>query len=385
MQQILAEGNNIGDWTTKKIINIEYLYLEAERCLINGNKMYDKNQLVEAFVYFMRLTKFYDLINENNHLVINDRRVLNIKRNVFRVISIMEQIKPKLSKKYDNIIEQIPLTALPSVPQTKNIAKELSEFSKNDNSIINIKIQPKYTEVDRINMLNNLDERWNNITSEYKVRTNETFLVPNTVRPIIPRQINTINTNNTSKISKTTDDINKHKTKLKYVDNNGKSLDALAILRMHLKVHNREVIDVPGDNNCQFHAIVDQLNQIKLSGWTDNILRKKAVQWLQDNEHRPMDDGKLGEQTGLKDAIGVTNWNVYIKEMLEHNITWGDEATLLALSVLFKMEIVIISSLPGNYVHSVKPPDFWNIDLKHKIYLGHYHEFHYTSSKSMNN
>ena len=62
--------------------------------------------------------------------------------------------------------------------------------------------------------------------------------------------------------------------------------------------------------------------------------------------------------------------------------TWGDEATLLALSVLFRISIVVVSSLPCNYTHEiVAPPQFWNIDNKGTIYLGHYHEFHYTSTK----
>ena len=66
--------------------------------------------------------------------------------------------------------------------------------------------------------------------------------------------------------------------------------------------------------------------------------------------------------------------------MSKHNITWGDEATLLAMSVLFKIKINVVSSLPGNYLHIVQPPKFWNIDLNGVIYIGHYHEFHYVST-----
>ena len=33
------------------------------------------------------------------------------------------------------------------------------------------------------------------------------------------------------------------------------------------------------------------------------LLRKKAVQWLKENEKRPMDNGKLGERTILKDVL----------------------------------------------------------------------------------
>ena len=173
--------------------------------------------------------------------------------------------------------------------------------------------------------------------------------------------------------NKTTDDININtKRTFKYVKEDSTSLDAFGILALHLSVYNLEIKDVPGDNNCQFHAIADKLDQFGNKEWTDIKLRKKAVKWLKDNGNRAMDDGKIGERTLLKDAIGVQDWDSYIKEMLEHGKTWGDEATLLALSVLFKMEIVVISSLPNNYCHIVMPPDIWNVELQNKIYLGHY-------------
>ena len=35
-----------------------------------------------------------------------------------------------------------------------------------------------------------------------------------------------------------------------------------SILKMHLKTLNRSIVDVPGDNNCQFHAVADQLERI---------------------------------------------------------------------------------------------------------------------------
>ena len=180
---------------------------------------------------------------------------------------------------------------------------------------------------------------------------------------------------------KTTDDIKPRDVSINYEDSDGKPLDALAILSQHLKTINRTVVDVPGDNNCQFHAIADQLESIGVTGWSALKLRQKAVKWLQDNEKREMDDGNVGEQTFLKDAVGVDDWAEYVEKMCIHGETWGDEATLLALSALFRISIVVVSSLPGNYTHEVKPPKFWNLDHKGTIYLGHYHEFHYTSTK----
>ena len=45
----------------------------------------------------------------------------------------------------------------------------------------------------------------------------------------------------------------------------------------------------------------------------------------------------------LKDSIGVPHWGNYIREMSQHGITWGDEATLLAASVLFKARASTVS------------------------------------------
>ena len=79
----------------------------------------------------------------------------------------------------------------------------------------------------------------------------------------------------------------------------------------------------------------------------------------------------------------MPNWKAYIREMSQHGVTWGDEATLLAASVLFKAEICIISSVSDDYCHVVTPPDVWKVPLRTRIYLGHYHEFHYVSTRPM--
>ena len=42
---------------------------------------------------------------------------------------------------------------------------------------------------------------------------------------------------------------------------------------------------------------------------------------------------QVGERFMLKDSVGVDNWHAYLAEMEQHGRTWGDEATLLAMSV----------------------------------------------------
>lgn len=166
-------------------------------------------------------------------------------------------------------------------------------------------------------------------------------------------------------------------------DAGAKPVDKRAALEANMRARGFKVVDVPGDNNCQFHAIADQLEQAGIGGWTAPKLRQKAVQWLSDNGERPMDDGKVGEQTLLRHSVGVEDWDAYIREMSQHGVTWGDEATLLACACLFKAEIVVISSLSDDYCHIVTPPEIWKVPLRNRIYLGHYHEFHYVSTRPM--
>lgn len=94
--------------------------------------------------------------------------------------------------------------------------------------------------------------------------------------------------------------------------------DPRSRLSRHLQKRGFRIQDVPGDNNCQFHAIADQLAQSGVPGWDATKLRNKAVAWLSSNGDRAMDDGAIGERFLLKDSVGVDDW--------------GQCALLLALS-----------------------------------------------------
>jgi hypothetical protein len=151
-------------------------------------------------------------------------------------------------------------------------------------------------------------------------------------------------------------------------------------LRHHLELRGFVEQPVPGDGNCQFHALVDQLQQNGVPGVDARSLRLKAVAWLRENAERQMDDGTAGGGvTLLRESIGVADWSRYLSDMRKHGVTWGDEGTLLAVSALYRAEIVIISSLSEEYCHIVHPPPAWKIPLRMRLYLGHYHEFHYVS------
>lgn len=86
---------------TKEITNLNIVYIEAEKLLEQGYKMYYTNQLVEAFVLFLRFTKFFYLIYNHKHLIINNKRHKQLNESFKKVIPILEKIKPYLIKKYE--------------------------------------------------------------------------------------------------------------------------------------------------------------------------------------------------------------------------------------------------------------------------------------------
>lgn len=379
MNKILQEADEINIDESKLLINplyINYIYNEANKNLVRGYRLYNFNQLLETFILFLRFTKLYEILCKHKHLINSNKKYLHLKQNFSKIIPILELIKPQLIKKYGYGNQDKTLVNLPSVPNSnytneKNINHNANIIIVNNNNDEQLKIQ----------LTTELEQRWEKLVPKPKEINdvcNKNSAYQNVSVPIIKKQ----KFDNGSKPkSKTTDDIDINNYKFKYIKKDGTPLDALTILSLHLSNYNLLIKNVPGDNNCQFHAIADQLNQINIKDWNDITLRKKAVKWLNDNRDRPMDNGKIGKQTFLKDAVGIDDWEKYIDNMSKHNVTWGDEATLLAFSVLFKIEIIVISSLPNNYSHCIKPPEIWNIELKNKIYIGHYHEFHYVSTK----
>ena len=50
-------------------------------------------------------------------------------------------------------------------------------------------------------------------------------------------------------------------------------------------------------------------------------------------------------------------------------------------SVLFRAEICVISSLSEDYCHVVTPPEVWKVELRTRLYLGHFAEYHYVSTR----
>jgi len=96
---------------------------------------------------------------------------------------------------------------------------------------------------------------------------------------------------------------------------------------------------VPGDGNCQFASISDQL--FDTPNYHKNV-REMIVDWLYKNPNYC-----LGRGTYLKDFLQTDRfptWEDYCKYLSKEG-SWGDHITLLAASEVFQCKIIILSSI----------------------------------------
>jgi len=130
--------------------------------------------------------------------------------------------------------------------------------------------------------------------------------------------------------------------------------------------------DIPGDGNCQMHAISDQLyNTIAKSA----DIRKMVVDWLQKNRDWQLPNGAV-----LHQFVHDRPWEEYCTAMAKDGC-WGDHLTLLAISEMFGAQISIFSSVEGdNFITEIHPT---TKKLKKVLLLSHYAEFHYGSLAHM--
>ncbi|KAH3757624.1 OTU domain containing protein [Pelomyxa schiedti] len=130
----------------------------------------------------------------------------------------------------------------------------------------------------------------------------------------------------------------------------------------------REKRVIPGDGNCQFYALCDQLY--------DDInraaeLREETVNWLL--QHRDWD---TGNGALLRDFVHNQTWEEYCATMKKNGI-WGDNLTLVAVSEMKGVSITILSSVSGdNFFTEIVPH---NPQSEKVCLLSHFAEFHYGS------
>eukprot|EP01127_Copromyxa_protea_P010629 TRINITY_DN2600_c0_g1_i1.p1 TRINITY_DN2600_c0_g1~~TRINITY_DN2600_c0_g1_i1.p1 ORF type:complete len:593 (-),score=77.92 TRINITY_DN2600_c0_g1_i1:1237-3015(-) len=129
----------------------------------------------------------------------------------------------------------------------------------------------------------------------------------------------------------------------------------------------KEKRDIPGDGNCQFYAISDQLFDTIEKG--DNT-RAEIIKWLRNNK-----DWKLSNGAVLWNFAYDQPWDEFCDELARDGI-WGNHLTLVAAAEVFECHIQIISSVEGdNFVTDIMPTKL----PQKKILLSHYAEYHYGS------
>ncbi|XP_052060339.1 uncharacterized protein LOC127700735 [Mytilus californianus] len=137
-----------------------------------------------------------------------------------------------------------------------------------------------------------------------------------------------------------------------------------------LNIHN-----VSADGNCMFSAVVDQLWINGNFRFTQDSLRKEAVEFLRKNPtHR---DG-----THLELFLATESWEEYLRRM-ERKGEWGDHMILQGVSEVTNCRIIVINSdivkTELNPWHSTF--DEAQMDI---VLLGHMGEYHYVSLRPSN-
>ena len=127
----------------------------------------------------------------------------------------------------------------------------------------------------------------------------------------------------------------------------------------------------PGDGNCLFHAIADQLRIHNIRDISHQDLRRQVVNHLQQNPHTP--DG-----THLSSFVEDLTWDEYIQHM-STDTYWGDNLVLMTVAELYQADIFIVSSLPGNSLRQVSPSLQLTSRNNPGFLLGHLAECHYFS------
>eukprot|EP01126_Amoeba_proteus_P042458 TRINITY_DN4615_c0_g1_i4.p1 TRINITY_DN4615_c0_g1~~TRINITY_DN4615_c0_g1_i4.p1 ORF type:complete len:303 (-),score=66.02 TRINITY_DN4615_c0_g1_i4:48-956(-) len=130
----------------------------------------------------------------------------------------------------------------------------------------------------------------------------------------------------------------------------------------------KEKCPIPGDGNCQFYSLSDQLyDTIDRSA----EIRHRVVEWLRVNK-----DWELSNGAVLWNFACDQPWDLFCDELSRDGI-WGNHLTLFAASEIYGVSIQVISSVEGsNYITDINPTVVRNYK---KMLLSHCAEEHYGS------
>ena len=129
---------------------------------------------------------------------------------------------------------------------------------------------------------------------------------------------------------------------------------------------------VPGDGNCQFYSLSDQLYNDFMHA---HIIRAYAVNWLRNHGDMKLENGAQLKEFGHDDE----GWDHYCN-LMSLSGTWGDHLTLVAVAELFQVRIVIVSSAVDEsqaLIEVVPTSTGKDPEQLPVIFLCHYAEYHY--------
>ncbi|CAH1239392.1 SHOC2 [Branchiostoma lanceolatum] len=130
--------------------------------------------------------------------------------------------------------------------------------------------------------------------------------------------------------------------------------------------------EVPGDGNCMFHAVSDQVLRTEGRQISHLQLREQAVDHLRRNPRNARGDH-------LSDFISNQSWDEYL-ETMSRDGTWGDHVVLQAMADMLARDVIIVSSVEAdNYVTTLHPQSQVPPRAARPLLLGHYAENHYAS------
>ncbi|XP_019614119.1 PREDICTED: malignant fibrous histiocytoma-amplified sequence 1 homolog [Branchiostoma belcheri] len=130
--------------------------------------------------------------------------------------------------------------------------------------------------------------------------------------------------------------------------------------------------EVPGDGNCMFHAMSDQVLRTEGKHKGHLQLREEAVRHLRRNPHNAHGDH-------FRNFISNQSWEVYLENMSRDG-TWGDHVILQAMADMLVRDVIIVSSVEAdNYVTTLRPQTGSPPRAARPLLLGHYAENHYAS------
>ncbi|XP_072043457.1 uncharacterized protein [Amphiura filiformis] len=153
---------------------------------------------------------------------------------------------------------------------------------------------------------------------------------------------------------------------VKYLEENCKKLN----LAFHGKT--------PGDGNCLFNAVSDQLDLLNLPHQSPSDLRQSVVEFLRRNPSIQAQDGTINFKAIQPD------WETYCTSMARDGV-WADHIVITATAHLLQRDILIVTSSPqgaDNDDPSIRISGSTD-GSEQPLLLGHVWELHYQSLRKI--